>query len=70
MPEILPHSIHLDQHNDYMAIRLAQAYRPHTPIPTRLELMENRYQLDGHLSLKGLCEQMGVDYKQEIKRRR
>ena len=51
------------------AIRLSQAYRPHTPIPSKQELMENEYQLDGHCSLKGITEQCGYDYNKEINSR-
>ena len=52
MPEILPHSISLDDDNNWYAIRLAQCYRPHTPIPSRQELMDTKYQLDGWCSTK------------------
>ena len=67
MPELLPLIITPTTHP--VAIRLAQPYRPHTPIPSRQELLSNRYEISGHCSLKSLCNQMGVDYHQEIKKR-
>ena len=48
-------------------IKMIRAYNP-TPIPSRQELMETQYQMpqiDGHLKLKDLCEQIGVTYKKE-----
>ncbi len=53
------------------AIRLAQCYRPHTPTPSRQELLENQYyqQQESIMSIKGLTEQCGMDYNQEIKKR-
>ena len=63
MSELLPHSVSLDSDNNWAAIHLSMAYRPHTPVPSRLEVMEGKYELEGHCSLKGLCEQIGVEYK-------
>ena len=70
MSDILPHSISLDEENNWYAIRLAQCYRPHTPIPSRMELMETKYELEGHCSIKELTSQLGLDYNQEVKKRR
>ena len=78
MPELLPRKhfthemlpIYIDDTTHPYLTRLSQAYRPHTPIPSRLELMENRYQLDGHCSIKGLTQQCGMEYNKEIERRR
>lgn len=67
---ILPHSIDPDEYNNWAAIHLAMAYRPHTPIPTKEELTSlEPYQLTGHVSLKNLTEQLGLVYSEELKRR-
>ena len=68
MPELLPIMITSDTHP--VAIRLAQAYRPHTSIPSREELLSNRYEISGHVSMKNLTEQMGLSYNEEVKKRR
>ena len=51
-------------------IKLMYAYRPHSSTPSRQEMMEHKYELDGHCSLKGIVEQMGVDYHDELNKRR
>ena len=68
MPELLP--IHITSDTHPYAIRLAQAYRPHTPVPSRQELLENQYEQSNHCSLKGLTSQCGYEYDIEIKKRR
>ena len=70
MSEMLPITINDDTH-PYL-IRLSQCYRPHSPIPSRQELLENQYyqQQDSIMSLKGLTCQCGMNYTDEIRRRR
>ena len=51
-------------------MRIMYAYRPHTRPPCRQELMERKYQLDGHCTIKGITQQCGMDYKQELNQRR
>ena len=69
MSELLP--IHITPDTHPYAIRLAQCYRSHTPIPSRQELLENQYDIPpAHCSLKGLTSQCGYEYDKEIKRRR
>ena len=68
MPDQLPTRMS-DTTHPYL-MRLMYAYRPHTPTPSRQELMERKYQLDGHCTIKGITQQCGMDYKQELNRRR
>ena len=68
MAEMLPIYITKDTHP--YAIRLAQAYRPFSPIPSRQELLENQYDRPpSHCSIKGLTTQCGMNYTEELKRR-
>ena len=71
MSDILPHSISLDDYNNWYAIRLAQCYRPMTPVPTKEELMSlEPYQLTGHCGIKELTKQLDMVYDEEVKKRR
>jgi len=71
MSDILPYKIDPHEYNEWYAIRLAQCYRPHTPIPTKEELMNlEPYQTTGHCSLQSLTEDVGLDYIDEINSRR
>ena len=65
MPELLPIIITPDVHP--YAIRLSQAYRPHTPIPSRQELLETKYEPSSFFNLKDLCDDVGVDYDERMK---
>ena len=66
--ELLPVTITPDTH-PYL-IRLSQCYRPHTPIPSRQELLENQYEQSHHMSIRGLTQQVGIDYDKFIKSKR
>ena len=68
MSQLLPEHITHDMHPYLM--RLVLSSQPHTPIPSRHQSMESRYQLDGHCSVKGLTKQLGMEYDTELKRRR
>ena len=68
MSQSLPTHITSDMHPYLM--RLVLAYQPHSPIPSRQQSMESGYQLDGHCSIQGLTQQCGLDYKQELNKRR
>ena len=69
MSELLP--IHITPDTHPYAIKLSRCYSPHTPIPSRQELLENQYDIPpAHCSLKGLTSQCGYEYDKEIKRRR
>ncbi len=37
------------------------AYRPHTPIPSRQQMLESRYELDGHLTMVALAADVGIE---------
>ena len=67
MSELLP--VHMDHTTHPYLMRLVMAYRPHTPIPSRQELMENEYEQSHHLSMELLTKDIGLEYKSEIKRR-
>ena len=41
-------------------IPMIMAYRPHTQPPSRQQMLEQRYQLDGHLTMKLLAEDVGI----------
>ena len=45
-------------------IPLIMAYAlPHGPIPSKQELLERRYELDGHLTMKALAQDVGITIK-------
>ena len=69
MTELLP--IYIDDTTHPYAIRLSQCYRPHSPIPSRQQLLENQYyqQQESIMSIKGLTQQCGMEYNKEIKKR-
>ena len=68
MAELLP--IYIDDTTHPYLTRLSQAYRPHTRVPSRQELLENQYDRPpSHCSIKGLTTQCGMNYTEEIKRR-
>ena len=67
MSELLSVVITPDTHP--YVIKLCMAYRPHLPIPSRQELMENQYEQSHHLSMKLLTKDIGLNYNEEIKRR-
>ena len=70
MSEILPYIIDLQGDNNWSAIRLSQAYRKHTPIPSKEELESlEPYELTGHVTMKNITEQLGLVYSEELKRR-
>ena len=70
MTDILPHTIDLQGDNNWAAIHLAMCYRPHTPIPTKEELMSlEPYQLTGHVSMKEITKQIGLNLVDEIQKR-
>jgi len=68
MTEVLP--IYFDEQSDPNVMKIVYAYRPHTTPPSRQELMERKYQLDGHCSVRELTKQMGLEYTNEINRRK
>ena len=68
MSQSLPQHITSDMHPYLM--RLVLAYQPHSPIPSKQQSMESRYQLDGHCSIKGLTQQCGLEYDKEMNKRR
>ena len=70
MPMSQPLPTQITPHTHPYLMRLVLAYQPHTPIPSRQQSMESRYQLDGHCSIKGITQQCGLDYTQEVNRRR
>jgi hypothetical protein len=49
-----------DQMHPYL-MRLVRAYHT-TPVPAKQELMYTRYQLDGHLTMKLLAEDVNMEY--------
>ena len=46
----------IDENTHPYLLAMAMSYRPHTPIPSRQEMLKARYELDGHLTLKKLAE--------------
>ena len=46
----------IDENTHPYLLAMAMSYRPHTPIPSRQEMMKARYEIDGHLTLKALKE--------------
>ena len=61
--------VYFDENTHPYLMRIVRSYRPHTPIPSRQELLQSKYELDGHCSLQGLVEQCDMDYNNEIRNR-
>ena len=47
-------------------IPMIMAYRPHTQPPSRQQMLEQRYQLDGHLTMKLLAEDVGITLEEKV----
>ena len=60
MSELLPCYLTGDEHP--FLISMVRAYRPHTAIPSRQELLTNEYQLINHCNIRDLCKDVGFDY--------
>ena len=55
-----------------LLVQMIHAYQP-SVIPTREELVElnyEPYQLDGHVNIRDLCKDIGVNYDEAIDDRR
>ena len=46
----------IDENTHPYLLAMAMSYRPHTQPPSRKEMLQARYQIDGHLTLKALKE--------------
>ena len=58
----------IDDNTPPALIPLIMAYAlPHGPIPSKQELLERRYQLDGHLTMKLLAEDVGITLEERNK---
>ena len=57
---------HLDEHTHPYIIKLMRAYSPHS-LPQLDGLLNHK--IDGHVSMEGLVKDIGLDVKQELKRR-
>ena len=42
------------------------AYRPHTQPPSRQQMLESRYELDGHLTMKALAQDVGINLEDKV----
>jgi hypothetical protein len=51
-------------------MRLMYAYRPHTSPPSRQQLLQRKYDITGHCSLKSITQQCGYDYTHELNNRK
>ena len=48
-------------------IPLIMAYAlPHGPIPSKQEMLQRRYELDGHLTMKALAQDVGINLKDKV----
>ena len=56
----------IDESTPPALIPLIMAYRPHTPIPSRQQMLEARYELDGHLTMKALAQDVGITLEEKI----
>jgi len=57
---------HLDEHTHPYIIKLMRAYSPHTT--PQLDGLLN-HKIEGHVTMEGLVKDIGMDIKQELKRR-
>ena len=46
----------IDENTHPYLLAMAMSYRPHTPPPSRQAMMKARYEIDGHLTLNALKE--------------
>ena len=44
-------------------MRMIRAYKPHTSPPPRQQLLQAKYELEGHCTLQGIAEQQGIVLK-------
>ncbi len=52
----------IDDNTPPALIPLIMAYAlPHGPIPSKQELLERRYELDGHLTMVALAADVGIE---------
>ena len=52
----------IDESTPAALIPMIMAYAlPHGPIPSKQQLLERRYELDGHLTMKLLAEDVGIN---------
>ena len=57
----------IDDNTPPALIPLIMAYRPHTQPPSKQQMLEQRYQLDGHLTMKLLAEDVGITLEERNK---
>ena len=50
----------IDANTPPALIPLIMAYRPHTQPPSRQQMLESRYELDGHLTMVALAQDVGI----------
>ncbi len=51
----------IDENTPPALIPMIMAYaRPHGPIPSRQEMLERRYELNGHLTMSALAADAGI----------
>lgn len=51
-------------------LKLLQCYRPHTPIPSRQELLQNRYEQVHHMNIRSLTNDIDINYDEYIETKR
>ena len=56
----------IDDNTPPALIPLIMAYRPHTPIPSRQQMLQARYELDGHLTMKALAQDVGITLEDKV----
>ena len=56
----------IDDNTPPALIPLIMSYRPHTPIPSRQQMLESRYELDGHLTMRALAQDVGINLEDKV----
>ena len=51
----------IDDNTPPALIPLILAYRPHTQPPSKQQMLQARYELDGHLTMKALAQDVGIE---------
>ena len=56
----------IDDKTPAALIPLVMAYRPHTQPPSRSQMLESRYELDGHLTMRALAQDVGINLEDKV----
>ena len=65
MSEQLPCYLYGDEH-PYL-IKMVAAYKPHTSIPSRQEMLMNQYEQQSYCNIRALADDIDIDYDVRVR---